>query len=116
MWRRRLRVRRCSKARIQRWMPPSPGSKTISDSALKYRFSRRPTHRRQFLHDARQKALGVAKKHDRVWHVIKIVVDSREPRIHAALDHHDGSSLIGLDDRHARNRALGISLRPWIHH
>ncbi len=59
----------------------------------------------QRLHDARQHRLGVAEEHQRVVGEEQLVLDAGEPGVHAALDDEDRLGLVGVDDRHAVDRA-----------
>ena len=54
-----------------------------------------------------QGVAGIAKKHHRLRIVEELVVDPRKARPQAPLEDEDGGRLVGIEDRHAIDRAAG---------
>ena len=60
----------------------------------------------QFSHDVSHKSLGFPEEHQGFIEVVERVVDSREARVHAALDHHYGWRFVHVEARHADAQRL----------
>ena len=66
------------------------------------------------LDDVAEHRLGVAEQHQRVVAVVELVVDAGKARVHRALVRDDELGLVGVDDRHAVDRALVVVPRRRI--
>src|ERR1035441_3666043 len=65
-------------------------------------------------YDRADKRLRVTEQHERVVEIVERIVDSGEPRIHAALDHHDRTGLVHVQNRHAVDRTSSVAARGGI--
>src|SRR5208283_371809 len=62
----------------------------------------------ELAHDAADKCLGISKQHQGVIEIVERVINTREARIHAALDDHHGMGLVDVKDWHPVDGAGSI--------
>src|SRR5947209_12925256 len=66
------------------------------------------------LHDVAQDLLRVPERHEGLLVVIELVLDAGKARIHGSLDRDHGLRLVGIDDRHTKNRAALVVARRGV--
>src|SRR5258708_29969330 len=69
---------------------------------------------RKLADDVAHKGLCIAKEHQSLIPVVERVIDSSEAWAHAALNHHDGLSLVHVNDGHAVDGAGLVAARGGI--
>src|SRR5882757_491230 len=68
----------------------------------------------KFADDGTYERFCVAEKHECTVQIVERIIDARETRGHAALNHHDSSRFVHVQHGHAENRARSVGARGGV--